>query len=109
MYNVEFSFFCNNTAELGAVKHERMALVSVLVLMRTCSFRPFPFLHLTGFIHLYSAQLLESLSDKSMKEGVRDGWAQRGQGWSGGEGSSRTVMKKVSLPQAAPDLSHNAQ
>lgn len=72
MCNVEFSF-CNNTAELGAVKHERMALVSVPVLMRTCSFRPFPFLHLTGFIHLYSAQLLESLSDKSMKEGVREG------------------------------------
>lgn len=53
------------------------------MLVCTCNFclNLFPaFPHLTALIHLYSAELLEPLSDKAMKEGVWEGWIWRGSG-----------------------------
>lgn len=68
----------------------------------------FPLSHLTVFIHLYSAELLEPLSDKSMKESERRMDLKEGGG--GGERrSGSTTRMKVSLPRAAPDLSHDTQ
>lgn len=80
-------------------------ITAVALLTRTCNFCLKLFtllLHLAAHIHLYSAELLESLSDKTMKERVREGWIWRGR-------SNSTTMMKVSLPRAAPDLSCDTQ
>lgn len=50
-------------------------------------------------VHLYSAEPVESLSDKAVKEWEKDGFG-------GGGSSNTTTMMKVSPPLAAPDLSY---
>lgn len=69
------------------------------------TFSLFP--HLTAFIHLYSAELLEPLSDKAMKESERRMDLEEEEG--GERRSGSTTRMKVSLPRAAPDLSHDTQ
>lgn len=49
-------------------------------------------------LHLYSAEPVESLSDKAVKEWEKDGF--------GGGCADTTTMMKVSPPLAAPDLSY---
>lgn len=57
-----------------------------------------PTFSLAGPVHLYSAEPVESLSDKAGKEWEKDGF--------GGGSSNTTTMMKVSPPLAAPDLSY---
>lgn len=87
------------------MERKSAARVGVPLLMCTRNICPnlFPFSpNLTALIHLYSAELLESWSDKAMKERLRGGWIWRGR-------SNSTTMMKVSLPRAAPDLSFDTQ
>lgn len=57
-----------------------------------------PTFSLAAPVHLYSAEPVESLSDKAGKEWEKDGF--------GGGSSNTTTMMKVSPPLAAPDLSY---
>lgn len=61
-----------------------------------------------ALIHLYSAELLESWSDKAMKGESERLDLEEGVGGVRGKSNSTTMMK-VSLPQAAPDLSFDTQ
>lgn len=81
IYNVKFSY-CINTTQLSGVKQKKSSprktrrwCAHAIFFVSTSSLFP----HLTALIHLYSAELLEPLSDKAMKERVRDGWSRMGE------------------------------